>query len=165
MLEKFIIGVIVQNHSGVLTRVTSLFSRRGYNIDSLVVAETDNPQYSRMTIVATGNESVKNQIVKQLDKLQDVVTVDVIPHEDAAVREHMLIKIKVASDSNTDITNMINDFGSKVIDFGTESVTVEVTGDAKTNDRFIDAARTFGIMEICRAGAQALNRGSHVLGK
>lgn len=163
MSNKFTIGAIVANHFGVLTRISSLFSRRGYNIDSLVVGVTHNPAVSRMTIVASGDEYIKDQIVKQLSKLHDVKLVGIIPDEQAVVREHMLIKLKVENGSNAEITGMINDFGAKVVDFSTDSIMAEVTGEASSNDRFVEVAKKYGILEICRAGAQALNRGSKVL--
>jgi len=159
----FLIGAIVANQFGVLTRVSALFSRRGYNIDSLVVGVTENPAYSRMTIAATGDEQARSQVVKQLNKLHDVIRVDVIPAEEASAREHMLIKLRVNGSGNADITNTINKFGAKVIDFDTTSITAEVTGPTALNDKFIETARPYGILEVCRAGIQALHRGGVTL--
>jgi len=163
MNEKFIIGAIVNNHFGVLNRVTALFSRRGYNIDSLVVGMTDDSNLSRMTIVAMGDEYIKDQIVKQLGKLHDVVRVGIIPDDVAVAREHMLIKMRVDSGANADITDVINRFGAKVIDFSASTITAEVTGEAASNDEFVDTVRGYGIIEICRAGAQALHRDGETL--
>lgn len=161
--ERIIIGILVNNHFGVLTRVSELFAKRCYNIDSLVVGETDDSAYSRMTIVARGDGSIKDQMVKQLAKLHDVHQVAVIPAENASVREHMLVKLHVTGQTNTQITTMFNRFGAKVVDFSADSVTAEVTGEVETNDHFVMAASDYGILEICRAGAQALHRGSSCL--
>ena len=161
--EKIIIGALVNNHFGVLTRVSELFAKRCYNIDSLVVGVTDNPAFSRMTIVAMGDSYIRDQIVKQLAKLHDVHRVDVIPNEQASVREHMLIKLRVSGSTNAEITNTFNGFGAKVIDFSADTITAEVTGDVPSNDRCVEQVERYGIMEICRAGAQALYRGNHCL--
>ncbi|MDR2492588.1 MAG: acetolactate synthase small subunit [Coriobacteriales bacterium] len=160
---KILIGAIVNNHFGVLTRVAELFAKRCYNIESLVVGVTDDPNYSRMTIVAMGDDYIRDQIVKQLSKLYDVHRVDVIPDEQASVREHMLVKIYVSGSTNAALTDAINDFGAKVIDFSPESITAEVTGDAASNDRFVEKVKPYGVLEICRAGAQALYRGARCL--
>ena len=179
--EKIIIGAVVNNHPGVLMRVTELFTKRCYNIDSLEVGVTDNPAISRMTIVATGDAQTGEQIVKQLSKLHDVRRAAIIPRECASVREHMLVKLRVtphaSATSNTNtapntnaapntsaaLTSMVNAYGAKVIDFSADSVTAEVTGEMESNDAFIAAARDFGILEVCRAGAQALHRGTECL--
>ena len=158
--RKIVIGVLVNNKPGTLMHITELFTKRCFNIDSLVVGMTDNPTISRMTIVATGNEHVEGQIVKQLSKLHDVFHAAVIPADQATVREHMLIKLEVAPDTNTAVTEMINTYAAKVIDFTAHTVTAEVTGEVENNDRFVEASKEYGIIEICRAGAQALHRGN-----
>ncbi len=163
MHEQFIIGAIVKNHFGVLTRVSSLFARRGYNIDSLVVGVTDDPAYSRMTIVVNGDDAIREQIVKQLRKLHDVERVGILARERTTVREHMLIKLRVADGNNAEIADCINRFGAKVVDFSKDSITAEVTGENASNDSFITLAKQYGILEICRAGAQALARGEELL--
>ena len=129
---QFILGVIVTNHFGVLTRVSGLFSRRGYNIDSLNVGETEDPTLSRMTIIVTGDDYIESQIVKQLSKLQDVKKVELLPADEAVIREHLLIKVRVTNETRTQITEAVNIFRAKVIDF-TLRMTVEVLpGDDKT---------------------------------
>ena len=160
--ELFFIGVIVNNHFGVLTRVSSLFSRRGYNIESLVVGVTDHPEISRMTIAMRGDTQIKAQVLKQLRKLIDVVEAGEIPAEQAVIREHMLIKIRM-SDNNAALSDIIGRFGGEVVDFCVGAITVEVTGAAEKNDEFVESVRPFGILEICRAGAQALHRGPEKL--
>ena len=160
MEEKFTIGAIVDNHFGVLNRVAGLFAKRGYNINSLAVGETDDPKLSRMTIVVSGDDYVKEQMFKQLNKLYDVRKVILLENDSSVLREHMLIKLKVQDGNNDKITDMINKYGGKMIDFSTDSITVEITGDVKNNDGFINEARPYGILEVCRAGAVALARGN-----
>lgn len=160
MEEKFTIGAIVENHFGVLNRVAGLFAKRGYNINSLAVGETDDPRLSRMTIVVSGDDYVKEQMLKQLNKLFDVRKVILLENDSSVLREHMLIKLSVMAGNNDKITDMINKYGGKVIDFSTETITVEITGDVQNNDSFINESRQYGILEVCRAGAVALARGN-----
>lgn len=160
---QFILGVIVTNHFGVLTRVAGLFSRRGYNIDSLNVSETEDPRFSRMTIIVTGDDYIKSQIVKQLSKLQDVQRVELLSPDESVVREHLLIKVTVTNDTRTQITEAVNIFRAKVIDFTADAMTVEVTGETTKLDAFIEYVKNFGIIEMCRAGALALYRGTRAL--
>ncbi len=161
--ERFILGVIVSNHFGVLTRVSGLFARRGYNIDSLSVAETENPKFSRMTIVVSGDDYIKKQIVKQLAKLHDVKTVELMDKENTVTREHLLIKIKVENNVRTEISEAVSVFRGKIVDYSPSSMTVEVTGETSKIDAFIELAKSFGIMEMCRAGALAVKRGNSCL--
>jgi acetolactate synthase-1/3 small subunit len=161
--RRIVIGAIVNNHFGVLTRVSEMFAKRGYNIESLVVGVTDDPDFSRMTIVAIGDDYVREQIVKQLDKLFDVQRASVIPEEMAVVREHMLVKLHAAPENSSGITALLNSYGAKMVDFSTGTITAEVCGDVGGNERFIQAVRSYGIIEICRAGAQALHKGGDCL--
>ncbi|MDR2714714.1 MAG: acetolactate synthase small subunit [Coriobacteriales bacterium] len=161
--HKIIIGAIVNNQFGVLMRITELFTKRGYNIDSLEVGVTDDPTLSRMTIVAMGDTQTEAQIIQQLSKLHDVRHAAIIPASAASVREHMLIKLKVGANTNAALTAMINTYGAKVIDFSADTITAEVTGAPESNDAFIEAAQEYGILEVCRAGVQALHRGSECL--
>jgi len=161
--HKIIIGALVNNKPGVLMRITELFTKRCYNIDSLVVGETDDHTISRMTIVAMGDTYTEQQIIKQLSRLHDVRHAAIIPEEVATVREHMLIKLKATPTTTAALTEMINIYAAKVIDFSSETVTAEVTGEVENNDAFIEASKEYGIIEICRAGAQALHRGNTCL--
>jgi len=161
--QKIIIGALVNNKPGVLMRITELFTKRCYNIDSLVVGVTDDETVSRMTIVAMGDAYIEEQIVKQLSKLHDVLHAAIIPGEKATVREHMLIKLKATPQTTAALTEMINTYAAKVIDFSAETVTAEVTGEVENNDAFIEASKEYGIIEISRAGAQALHRGNTCL--
>ncbi len=157
--KQFILGVLVSNHAGVLTRISGLFSRRNFNIDSLNVAETENPKLSRMTIISRGDDYTKNQIEKQLAKLHDVKKVEILPHNNTVIRELLLIKIKVTKKTRSEIVESVNIFRGKVVDFNIDSVTVEITGESSKLDAFIKFAAEFGIIEMCRAGALALKRG------
>lgn len=157
--EQFILGVIVSNHFGVLTRVSGLFSRRGYNIDSLSVSETEDPAFSRMTIVVRGDEYIQNQIVKQLAKLHEVVRVELMPEDGIVFREHLLLKIRVTPETRAEITEAVNIFRGKVVDFNAESMIIEITGEPSKLGAFIEYSRKIGIIEMCRAGALAIGRG------
>lgn len=160
MDEKFTVGIIVSNHFGVLNRVAGLYSKRGYNIDSLAVGETENPEYSRMTIVSTGDDYMKNQVLRQLEKLHDVKMVVLLDKENSVSIEHMLIKLKVGGVGKAAISDMINDFGGKVMDFGGDFITAEITGSSEKIEKMIDAARGIGILEVCRSGLISMVHGT-----
>jgi len=160
MSEKFIVGIIVSNHFGVLNRVAGLYAKRGYNIDSLAVGETENPAYSRMTIVSTGDEYMKTQVLRRLEKLHDV-KMAVLLDKDASVSvEHMLIKLELADESKAAISDLINDYGGNVMDFGADFITAEISGSSEKIERFIDAAREIGILEVCRSGLISIVQGT-----
>jgi len=159
MSEKFIIGIIVSNHFGVLNRVAGLYAKRGYNIDSLAVGETENPAYSRMTIVSTGDEYMKNQVLKQLSKLQDVKMVALLDNKNSVSIEHMLIKLKLGDEGKAAISDLINDYGGNVMDFGADFITAEISGTSDKIERFIDATREIGILELCRSGLISMAEG------
>jgi len=160
MNEKFIVGIIVSNHFGVLNRVAGLYAKRGYNIDSLAVGETENPAYSRMTIVSTGDEYMKNQVLRQLEKLHDVKMVVLLEKSGAVSIEHMLIKLKVDGSGKAAISDLINDYGGKVMDFGGNFITAEITGSSEKIERFIDETRNIGILEVCRSGLISMSQGA-----
>ena len=160
MNEKFTVGIIVSNHFGVLNRVAGLYAKRGYNIDSLAVGETENPAYSRMTIVSTGDEYMKNQVHRQLEKLHDVKMVVLLGNDDSVSIEHMLIKLKVDSEGSAAVSDMVNDYGGKVMDFGSDFITTEISGSSEKIERFIEAARRHGILEVCRSGLISMIQGT-----
>jgi acetolactate synthase-1/3 small subunit len=160
MSEKFIVGIIVSNHFGVLNRVAGLYAKRGYNIDSLAVGETENPEYSRMTIVSTGDEYMKTQVLKQLEKLHDVKKVMLLESETAVSIEHMLIKLKLDNEEKAVISNLINDYGGNVMDFGADFITAEISGGSDKIERFIEAVREIGILEVCRSGLISMVQGA-----
>lgn len=158
--NKIILSMLVKNEAGVLTRISGLFARRGYNIDSLSVGETDSPNISRMTVMATGDDYVKDQILKQLQKLHDVIIVEAMDMSKIVVRELMLIKVNVAQGDRSELLEAVSIFRAKVIDLTPTSLTVEITGERSKCDAFIEYFRPFGIAELCRTGITAIARGS-----
>ena len=156
---KHTLAVLVENRSGVLSRVASLFSRRGYNIDSLAVGVTEDPEISRMTIVVHGDDHVLEQVTKQLNKLVDVIKVSDIGGDDAVERELALIKVSADVSSRAEIIQIANIFRARIVDVAPKSMTVEVTGDEGKIDAIEKLLRQFGIKEMARTGKIALVRG------
>lgn len=159
-MEKFIIAVYVENKFGVLTRVTSMFTRRGFNIDALTVGETESPEYSRITISMSGDGYARDQMINQLRKLFNVKKVELLERENSINRELLLIKVYNEPINRNDIMNAVNIFRAKIIDYSSEALCVEVTGDSEKIDAFIDVMKPIGIIEMCRTGIVALERGS-----
>ena len=159
---KFVIAVYVDNKYGVLTRVTSMFTRRGFNIDALTVGETERSEYSRITICLSGDGYAREQLINQLRKLHNVKKVDVL-EDDCIKRELMLIKVKYTKDTRSDIITAADVYRAKVIDYTPEEMCIEVTGDPSKIDAFIRLMIPFGIIEICRTGIVALERGNTTL--
>lgn len=157
-MEKYVLSVLVENQSGVLSRVAGLFSRRGYNINSLSVGETENPIFSRMTIAVEGDQLILEQIKKQLAKLVDVIKVIELKADDAVQRELALIKVTADFKTRSSIIEVVSVFRAKVIDVSTESLTVEITGDKQKIEAFIEMMKTYGIKEIVRTGLAAIGR-------
>ncbi|MBQ7879311.1 MAG: acetolactate synthase small subunit [Clostridia bacterium] len=160
--NKFVIAVYVDNKSGVLTRVTSMFTRRNFNIDTLTVGETERSEYSRITISMSGDDYVKEQLVNQLKKLFVVKKVEVLEDEPIK-RELMLIKVGNQSEHRNDIMTAVDVFRASVIDYSTESMCIEVTGNPSKIDAFVKLMQPFGILEMCRTGVVALERGADTL--
>lgn len=161
--EKFIMSMLVKNEAGVLTRVSGLFGRRGFNIDTLSVGETLDSRISRITISATGDEYVKEQIRLQLEKLHDVLIVENMNLAHTVTRELMMIKVNVAQGARSEILEAIAIFRAKVVDLTPISLTVEITGERAKCDAFLEYLRPFGIAELCRTGITAISRGSETL--
>ncbi len=159
---KHVLGVLVENHPGVLSKVAGLFSRRGFNIDSLAVGITEDPKISRMTIVVDGDEYIVEQVTKQLNKLIDVIKVADIG-EDSVSRELALIKIHATPATRNEIIEIINIFRAKVVDINKNSVTIEITGDIKKIAALEDMLRDFGIKEMVRTGTIAIDRGTKMI--
>lgn len=157
------ISVLVQNHTGVLARVSGLFSARAYNIESLSVGTTVDPEYSRITIVVSGDDQVLEQVVKQLAKLVEVVKVSDLKPDASVLRELALIKIKAEGNHRLEIFEIANVFRAKVLDVGPATVTAEVTGTHDKVEAFLTLARPHGIVELVRTGVAGLSRGSEVL--
>ncbi|MFZ3171791.1 MAG: acetolactate synthase small subunit [Carboxydocellales bacterium] len=154
------LAVLVENNPGVLTRVAGLFSRRGYNIDSLAVGRTENPRQSRMTIVVEGDDLVIEQVTKQLHKLIDVLKINDITSEQYVDRELMLIKVNSVDQSfRAEIMQIVDIFRARVVDIGRKSLTIEATGDEGKINALEQSLRPFGIREVVRTGKIAMLRG------
>ncbi len=164
-MKQFMIAILVDNQFGVLSRISGMFSRRGFNIDSLTVGETENPELSRMTITMSGDDYARDQIIKQLAKLEDVKEIEEMESEKTVSRELLLLKVRCSKDDMQPIMNVVNVFRCNTIDFSTESICIEVTGASSKIDALIDLMRPFGIIEMCRTGAVALARGTNSLNK
>lgn len=156
-------AVLVENKPGVLARVAGLFSRRGFNIESLAVGVTENPDTSRITIVVSGDDRVLEQVMKQLNKLIDVIRVSDIPPEDSVSRELALIKVGVDSATRAEVMQIVDVFRAKIVDVGIKSLVVEVTGDESKINAMEQLLRQFGIREMVRTGKIAMNRGAKVV--
>jgi len=152
--------VLVENKFGVLARVSGLFSGRGYNIDSLCVAETDDPSISTMTIVTRGDDKIIEQIEKQLNKLIDVIKVNDLTKEDHVERELVLIKVGTENGKRSEIMEIADIFRAKIIDVGHKTIIMEITGDETKLAALINLLKPFGIKEIARTGKIALARGN-----
>ena len=161
--NKFVIAVYVENKFGVLTRVTSMFTRRGFNIDALTVGETECPEYSRITISLSGDGYAKEQLINQLRKLFNVKKVEVLEEDEAIKRELALVKIKNNKDTRGDVLSAVEVYRAKVIDYTLDEMCVEITGDPSKIDAFIKLMIPYGIIEMCRTGIVALERGSGTL--
>lgn len=161
-VKQFVIAVYVDNKPGVLSRVTGMFTRRGFNIDALTVGETETEEYSRITISMSGDGYAREQMINQLRKQINVKKVEVL--EDSAIqRELMLIKVKNASATRSEIMTAVDVFRAKVIDYSTGEMCIEVTGDPSKIDAFISLMEPYGILEMCRTGIVALDRGASTL--
>ena len=152
-------AVLVENNPGVLSRVVGLFSRRGFNIESLVVGETEDPTTSRMTIVVEGDERVLEQVGKQLNKQIEVIKVNDITHEETVDRQLALIRVSADNSSRQEILQITEIFRCRIVDIGRKSLIVEATGDEMKIQAIIQSLRPFGIMELVRTGKVAMIRG------
>jgi len=150
---------LVEDKPGVLNRMASLFRRRGFNIESIAVGHSELPHLSRMTIVVNGSTTVVEQVRKQLDKIIDVIRVSEISGDDTVNRELALIKVKANSATRSEIMQIVDIFRANIVDVGTDSVTVEVTGDENKIDSLCNLLRGFGIKELARTGRLAMTRG------
>ncbi len=152
------LSVLVDNYPGVLTRVSGLFARRGYNIESLTVCETENPDISRMTIVVDGDDWVIEQVTKQLHKLVAVHKISDISNDASVERELALIKVRVRAENRVEILQTTDIFRARVVDMGRNSLTIEATGDKEKIDALVKTLRPYGIVELARTGIVAIVR-------
>ncbi len=159
-MNKKVLSVLVDNTSGVLNRIAGLFSRRGYNIDSLTVGETEDPKYSRMTIVVTGDDNILEQIVKQIMKLEDIRKVEVLDPDDSVERELILVKIAVEPTKRQQVISMAEIFRAGIVDVSKDSLMIEITGSRSKIKAFLSMLEEYEIKELVRTGITGLSRGS-----
>ncbi|WP_035056018.1 acetolactate synthase small subunit [Andreprevotia chitinilytica] len=160
---RHILSVLIENEAGALSRVTGLFSARGYNIDSLTVQTTEDPTLSRMTIVTHGSDDVIEQITKQLNKLIEVVKVIDLNEADHIERELMLIKVRAAGKDREELKRTADIFRGRIIDVTEKTYTIELTGTGEKLDAFIKALDATAILETVRTGASGIGRGERIL--
>ncbi len=156
---KQTVSILVENHAGVLSRVSGLFSRRGFNIDSLAVGVTDDSSVSRITIVVDGDDYMLEQVEKQLNKLIDVIKLRTLPQDEIISRELMLIKVTAKSDARGDVMDIAKIMGAKISDITTSTMTVEIADTAERLQTMLDLLTPYGIKEVVRTGTIALQRG------
>lgn len=162
MRKRYIFSMLVENRPGVLSRVSGLFTRRGYNIDSLTVAETENPAHSRMTIVLYSDANTAEQIRHQLEKLVDVIDVRELREGGSVTREHVLVKIAAPAEERMAIISLTSIFRANIVDVSPENMIVELTGDSTKTEAFIEMVRPFGILQAVRSGISGLERGVQI---
>lgn len=162
-MEKFVLSVLVEDHAGVLSRVSGLFSRRGYNIDSLTVCETNKPGQSRMTIVVNGDEYILDQIQKQLAKLVEVISIKKAESKTSTQREMALIKVKAEGTNRGTIIETCDIFRAHIVDVGIDSVIVEATGSEEKIESLIRLLEPYGILEYVKTGLTVMDRGSVIM--
>ncbi len=155
---KHKVAVLVENNPGVLAKVANLFSRRGYNIDSLVVSDTEDKAISRMTIVVDGDERTIEQVTKQLHKLVDVIKVNDLTNDDTVCRQLLLVRVAADRDTRGEIIQLMDIFRARIIDIGRRSLIIEATGDESKIEAILKSLQPFGIQEIVKTGISALVR-------
>ena len=162
-MEKYTLSVLVENHAGVLSRVVGLFSRRGFNIDSLSVGTTSDNLVSRITIEVIGDEKIVEQVSKQLSKIMEVIKIKTLRDDEIVKRGLVLIKVKTTPKTRSEVIEVTNVFRANIVDISPNNVTVELTGHDKKINAFISMMEPYGIEEIARTGMTALERGTNTL--
>lgn len=159
-MKRTVFSILVDNTSGVLSRIAGMFSRRGYNIESLTVGETADCRYSRMTVVVNGDEQIIEQIEKQLRKQEDVVNIKVLKDGMSVCRELILLKIRANAENRQEIVSTAGIFRANIVDVGKDSMILELTGNQSKLDAFINLLSGYEILELARTGLTGLSRGS-----
>ncbi|MCZ9313027.1 MAG: acetolactate synthase small subunit [Methanocorpusculum sp.] len=159
MEKKEVLSVLVDNHSGVLARVSSLFGRRGYNIDSLTVSATNDPHISRITIVVSGDETIIRQIISQTRKLVETRDIFALNENRSLLRELLLVKLAANESKRSAIREVAEIYGAAIVDLSVDSMIVELTGAPTKIDAFLEVIKEYDIVEMCRTGITALERG------
>ena len=164
-MERYTIAILVKNHYGVLNRVTSMFRRRQFNIACLTVSETESEEFSRITVLFDGEELIKDQLINQLYKLADVVSVKELHSKDPVQSELLLIKVENSPEMREEIRSAADAFEAKTVDYTREAIILQLTDDRRRIDDFINIMRDFNILEICRTGIVSLERGNTTIRK
>ena len=162
-MKRFVIAALVENKYGVLTRVSGLFMRKGFNIDSLTVGETDDPEFSRITVTLKGDDYAREQLINQLKKLHNVKNVELLDDEQTVERELMLVKVKNSPENRSEVMAASEIYSAKVIDYNPDTLCVEVTGEPSKINAFIKVVKPLGIIDLCRTGVVALERGRSIV--
>lgn len=163
MNNKYTVAVLVQNKFGVLNKVTSMFRRRRFNIDALTVSETESPDYSRITVIFDGDAASKKQLVEQLYKIPEVCSIKELDTENAVSSELLLIKMENSPETREEIRSAADAFDAKIVDYTKEAMMIQVTGDSRRINDFINLMRDYKILEICRTGIVSLERGNKTI--
>ncbi|BBF44015.1 acetolactate synthase small subunit [Lachnospiraceae bacterium KM106-2] len=159
-MRKMILSILVDNTAGVLSRVSGLFSRRGYSIDSLSVGETQDPAYSRMTVAVSGDDHILEQIEKQLSKLEDVKEIKELKDGESVCRELVLVRVHATAKERQSVIAVADIFRAKIVDVATDSLMIELTGNQAKIDAFVNLLEGYSILELVRTGLTGLVRGS-----
>ena len=164
-MNRYTIAILVRNQFGVLNRITSMFRRRQFNISCLTVSETESAEYSRITVLFGGDEGNKNQLVNQLYKLPDVISIKEFDNEKTISCELLLIKVANCAENREEIRAAADAFNAKTVDYTKKSIVMQLTDSSRRIDEFIDLMRDFNILEICRTGIVSLERGESTIRK
>ena len=159
-MQKKVFQLLVNNTSGVLSRIAGLYARRGYNVESITAGTTSNPDYTRITIVASGDDEILEQSEKQLAKLVDVQAIKELEPDKSVYRELLLIKVRAAADQRQSVISVADIFRAKIIDVAPESLIIELTGNQQKIDAFISLLDGYEILEMARTGLAGLGRGT-----
>ena len=162
-MNKYTVAVLVQNKFGVLNKVTSMFRRRRFNIDALTVSETEAPDYSRITVIFDGDSASKKQLVEQLYKIPEVCSIKELDSENAVSRELLLIKMENSPETREEIRSAADAYDAKIVDYTKDAFMIQVTGDSRRINGFIEIMRDYKILEICRTGIVSLECGSKTI--
>ena len=162
-MKRFVIGLLVTDEAGALTRISGMFARRNFNIESLTVGVTENPGISRMTIVMNGDDYARDQIISQLSKIHTVKEIKEMNPETSVNRELIIIKVKTTPETRSEIIDAVTVFRNSIIDYHRDAVSIEVTGDGSKLNAFIELMSDYGILEICRTGLISVDRGTATL--
>lgn len=160
-MQRKVISILVQNHSGVLARVSSMFGRRGFNIDSLTVSATDNPAISRITVVVHDDEKVLEQIIKQTERLEETCKIFQLETHNSLLRELLLVRVQANARNRAELREIVEIYRARIIDLAPASMTIELTGEPEKIDGFLAMLERYEVMELCRTGITAMARGDH----